>query len=247
MTLELEINEETKEQDLANFILDTSEMSSDGGANTTATKATPHQSGSSNSLGSTNKLEQEDNYFKIKMHAMLCLQSLFKHNNKAFNINSLWHPIFPSFLINPRPEIAAFLFKYDSHNHDQFSAKVLEETFKEPTFFYLIKNASENTQKLRAAAVATVNTLLENSEIIAISKWQHMLERKQADGSVQSETLGQFLRLLHYYLITLLQTEKDQQLLQSEIRLCGTLLSITPYSKMLPGLSTLLLTQLISK
>ena len=64
---------------------------------------------------------------------------------------------------------------------------------------------------------------------------------------MQSETLGQFLRLLHYYLITLLQTEKDQQLLQSEIRLCGTLLSITPYSKMLPGLSTLLLTQLISK
>ena len=210
VTLELEVAEETKECDVANFVLDTSEMSSDGGANTAATRATPHQSGSGTSQGSTHKLEQEDNYFKIKMHAMLCLQSLFKHNNKAFNINSLWHPIFPSFLINPRPEIAAFLFKYDSHNQDQFGAKVLEETLKEPTFFYLIKNAAENTSKLRAAAVATVTTLLENSEIIAISKWQNMLERRQPDGSVQSEALGQFLRLLHYYLITLLQTEKDQ-------------------------------------
>ena len=80
-----------------------------------------------------------------------------------------------------------------------------------------------------------------------ISKWQAMLERQLLDnsGTVQSESLGQFLRLLHYYLISMVGREKDYQLLQSEIRLCGTLLHITPYSKMLPGLATLLINQLL--
>ena len=50
--------------------------------------------------------QQQDGYFKVKMHAMSCLQILFKANNKSFNINTLWHPIFPSFLIQPRPELA---------------------------------------------------------------------------------------------------------------------------------------------
>ena len=111
--------------------MDTSEMSSDGGAQTTAaTKTTPEGSGSHNSQGSYHKQEHEDNYFKIKMHAMSCLQTLFKYNNKAFNLNSLWHPIFPSFLTNPRPEIAAFLFKFDesAHSQSQFATRVKEET-----------------------------------------------------------------------------------------------------------------------
>ena len=48
--------------------------------------------------------DKEDNYFKIKTHAVACLQTLFKNNNKAFSLKSLYHPIFPSFLTNPRPE-----------------------------------------------------------------------------------------------------------------------------------------------
>lgn len=93
--------------------------------------------------------------------------------------------------------------------------KVKEEIQKEPTFFYLITNAKENSIKFRTAACATINTLLENSEIIMISKWQNMLEKHMPDhsGTVQSESLGQFLRLLHYYLITLVSGEKDFQLL----------------------------------
>ena len=113
VTLQLDLNEEEKGNDSAQFILDTSEMSSDGGTNTTATKTTPLGSGSANSQGSYHMAEHDDNYFKIKMHAMSCLQTLFKQNNKAFNLNSLWHPIFPSFLTNPRPEMAAYLFKFN--------------------------------------------------------------------------------------------------------------------------------------
>ena len=53
----------------------------------------------------------------------------------------------------------------------------------------------------------------EHSDMI--SKWQNMLEKHMPDhsGTVQSESLGQFLRLLHYYLITLVSGEKDFQLL----------------------------------
>ena len=111
----------------------------------------------------------------------------------------------------------------------------------------MITNAQENSTKFRTAACATINTLLENSETIMISKWQNMLERQAQDnsGAVQSESLGTFLRLLHYYLITMVSGEKDFQLLQSEIRLCGTLLHVTPYSKMLPGLPTLLITSML--
>ena len=190
--LQLDLNEETKGNESAQFVMDTSEMSSDGAPTTAATKTTPMGSGSANSQGSYQKQEHDDNYFKIKMHAMSCLQTLFKYNNKAFNLNSLWHPIFPSYLTNPRPEIAAYLFKFGDSvdSQSQFAQKVFEETQKEPTFFYLITNAQENSFKFRTAACATINTLLENSEIIMISKWQNMLERQVGDGSVQSESLG---------------------------------------------------------
>jgi len=49
----------------------------------------------------------EDPFFKIKLHSMLSMQTLFRVCNKAFSIGGLWHPIFPHFLIHPRPEILA--------------------------------------------------------------------------------------------------------------------------------------------
>ena len=62
-------------------------------------------SNSEHSQGGGQTAQEQDSYFKIKMHAMSCLQTLFKANNKSFNINTLWHPIFPSFLIQPRADI----------------------------------------------------------------------------------------------------------------------------------------------
>ena len=49
-----------------------------------------------------------------------------------------------------------------------------------------------------------------------------------------------FLRLTHYYAVTLLETETESSMLSSELKLCTTLLSTTPYARMLPGLSVLL-------
>ena len=57
--------------------MDTSEMSSDGAAHTTAASK-KEGSGSQNSVESGHKTEHDDNYFKIKMHAMSCLGTLFK-------------------------------------------------------------------------------------------------------------------------------------------------------------------------
>lgn len=52
-------------------------MSSDGAAHTTAASK-KEGSGSQNSFESGHKTEHDDNYFKIKMHAMSCLGTLFK-------------------------------------------------------------------------------------------------------------------------------------------------------------------------
>ncbi len=76
--------------------------------------------------------------------------------------------------------------------------------------------------------------LLENSEII--QKWQYILERKNGN-EINSENLGLFLRLLHYYCISLIETESESMMLQCELKICTTLLNVTPYARMLPGLS----------
>lgn len=107
------------------------------------------------------------------MHAMSCLQTLFKANNKSFNINTLWHPIFPSFLLQPRPDMVTpstleHLIS-DAASRSTFAAKAEEEVLKEPTLFYLIRATGDNNSKFRQAACQTVITLLENSE--HISKW----------------------------------------------------------------------------
>jgi len=44
-------------------------------------------------------------------------------------------------LINPRSDIASYLFKFDETSQESFARKVKEEIQKEPTFFYLITNA----------------------------------------------------------------------------------------------------------
>ena len=45
---------------------------------------------------------------------------------------------------------------------------------------------------------------------------------------------------MHYYAVTMIETETEYSLLQSELKMCTTLLNITPYARMLPGLSVLL-------
>ena len=102
-----------------------------------------------------------------------------------------------------------------------------------------MRATSENSSKFRQAACQTITTLLEHSD--HISKWQYVLERKnEGSEQIHSEGLGLFLRLLHYYAVTLLETETEYTLLQSELKLCTTLLNTTPYARMLPGLSVLL-------
>jgi hypothetical protein len=97
------VEEESKVGDTV--LIDTSEISE---PDLTAGK------NSGGSVQSTNDLafntDKEDNYFKIKTHAIACLQTLFKSNNKAFGLKSLYHPIFPSYLTNPRPELVQNYF-----------------------------------------------------------------------------------------------------------------------------------------
>ena len=117
--------------------------------------------------------ESEDNYFKIKMHAIQCLHTLFKANDKAFNLNTLWHPIFPSFLINPSAELSnpskILAFMSEDKAREEFKEKALAEIGREPTLFYLIRSSHENGTKFRQAACMAITSLLENSEVI--SKW----------------------------------------------------------------------------
>ena len=48
------------------------------------------------------------------------------------------------------------------------------------------------------------------------------------------------MRLMHYYTVSMIETETEYTMLQSELKMCTTLLNITPYARMLPGLSVLL-------
>ena len=159
------------------MIVDTSEAYSSDNVQPAVKKEGNNSDGG---FSSSSKTQEQDSYFKVKMHAMVCLQILFKANNKSFNINTLWHPIFPSFLIQPRPELASPQtmpnLMDDKASRDQFASKTAEEVLKEPTLFYLMHAKSENNCKFRQAACQTVTTLLENSDLI--SKWQYILEKK---------------------------------------------------------------------
>lgn len=52
---------------------------------------------------------------------------------------------------------------------------------------------------------------------------------------------------MHYYAVTMIETETEYSLLQSELKMCTTLLNITPYARMLPGLSVLLTETMIGQ
>jgi hypothetical protein len=99
---------------------------------------------------------------------MLSMQILFKVCNNAFNIGGLWHPIFPHFLIHPRPEILSQ--SYQSQISADYKQKTLAELVREPTLFYLIQSSGENSEKFRTIVCYSITTLLENSETIA--RWQ---------------------------------------------------------------------------
>jgi hypothetical protein len=96
---------EGKEGDGDSFLIDTSECSASESEMMGA-----DFSGSEKSEKSPSKKEDKtDPFLKIKMHALLGMQTLFKVCSKAFTLHGLWHPIFPHFLTKPRPEIAQFL------------------------------------------------------------------------------------------------------------------------------------------
>lgn len=95
----------------------------------------------------------------------------------------------------------------------QFAIKAEEEVLKEPTLLYLMRAVQDNSSKVRQAACQTLTVLLENCE--TISKWQYSLEHisaVKADGvaEISIESLGLFLRLLHYYLVTLIESETTE-------------------------------------
>lgn len=100
----------------------------------------------------------------------------------------------------------------DKASRSQFASKAAEEVLKEPTLFYLMQS-TENSGKFRQAACHTITTLLENSDMIA--KWQYILERRGAASptEIQSEGLGLFLRLIHYYVVTLVENETEYSML----------------------------------
>ena len=138
-----------------------------------------------------------------------------------------------------------YLFEFDAKNKEEFAQKSLNEMKREPSLFYLIRSNSENGNKFRSAVVAAICTLLDNCELI--QKWQGHLETAKSDSAVRptSDPLGQFLRLLHYALIVMLESETDSQMMIAHIKLANTLLHVTPYAKMLPGLASLLVHSLV--
>ena len=84
--------------------------------------------------------------------------------------------------------------------------------------------------------------MLDNAELI--QKWQGQLEIVK-DGEKVSEPLGRFLRLLHYTVVAMVETETEPLMAQMFVKLAETLLRQTPYSKMLPGLASMLMASLV--
>ena len=85
--------EEELKSDSGSFIIDTSDISS-------SDKDAFGPSGGYSSPSSNDSLtSSSDPYHKIKNHAILCLQYLFKFNNKA--LFNYWYLLFPSYLMKP--------------------------------------------------------------------------------------------------------------------------------------------------
>ncbi len=78
--------------DSGSFIIDTSDVtSSDGGGGGKYNKNSPNDS-----------ITSGDPYQKVKTYAALCLQYLFKFNNKA--LFNYWYLVFPSYFMKPQSE-----------------------------------------------------------------------------------------------------------------------------------------------
>ena len=99
--------------------------------------------------------------------------------------------------------------------------KLQDELKREPTLFYLTRGSKENGPKFRAAVCLAISTLLDNSEII--QKWQGQLEHEKSEGKT-CEPLGQFLRLLHYTVIVMVETETEMSMMMPQIKIANTLL-----------------------
>jgi hypothetical protein len=147
-----------------------------------------------------------------------------------------------------RPEFATFLSDFEAPHKLEFTEKMLVELRREPTLFFLLHGNKENGIKFRQAVSSAIITLLENCELI--QKWQGHLEYLKLDQTGKqefkvNEPLGQFLRFLHYTVNALIESETNQQMLITHIKLATTLLHQTPYSKMLPGLPSSLMKTLV--
>ena len=82
-------------------------------------------------------------YLKIKQHAILSLQTLFRVSNKAFTLKGMWLLIFPSILTSPSAAIS------DTVHYENF---IKNELKMEPTLSSLAFSLEEN-DKLKVSLV----------------------------------------------------------------------------------------------
>jgi hypothetical protein len=88
-----EEKEEMQSESGASFLIDTSDMSSQSDGSIYS-KNSPNEGGE----------QGGDHYQKIKNHAVLCLQYLFKSNSKT--LFNYWYILYPSHFIKPASEFS---------------------------------------------------------------------------------------------------------------------------------------------
>ena len=185
--------------------------------------------GAVNGHGSPNEAlsaasEKNDSYFKIRVHAIQCLSILFKYCNKAFTPQSLWLLIFPSILTSPQPNVLAAI-ENPSRLQEQVKHFCLQDIQNEPTFFFLIKSTEDNASKFRGQVVASITSLVENTDFFS----KDILESEQNTSS----DMAKFLRIIHYLLVELLVCEPESSnMTQHLFKLCSAILTATPYERM---------------
>jgi hypothetical protein len=108
------------------IMVDTAELSSDGGAYL-------NSSGSEMALDTATP---QSNYLKIKQHAVICLQTLFRNSNKAFALKGMWLLIFPSILTSPNPQ--------QDTSFDTVASFYKNEMSMEPTLMQLAFSEEED-------------------------------------------------------------------------------------------------------
>lgn len=122
-------------------------------------------SGQSDGGGFAKMDENQDHYQKIKNHAVLCLQYLFKSNSKV--LFNYWQLLFPSFFTKGHSEFTPYLQSFSDKKAEYFD-KVKPLILREPTIFYLLK-APENNAKLKSTISFMLSIMLESQ---FIQKWQ---------------------------------------------------------------------------